>query len=184
MAAPTLRYRWTQQGFLLAEAAGAFEGRVELVEGEVWPVPIGRWHGRATARCIQLLAADGVIVTTESLATGDSLPDPDVWACPSDAREGDRLSARISLWNAADVLLVVEVSDETVAEDLGIKARLYGAAGYAVYWVVTRDTVFEHTGPGADGYRTVVRHRRGDEIRLPYAERTVTVADLVGEPGS
>lgn len=79
------------------------------------------------------------------------------------------------------MLLVVEVSDETVAEDLSIKARLYGAAGYAVYWVLTRDTLYEHTQPVGDGYLSVVRHLRGDEVALPYSGTTVSVADLLGE---
>ena len=97
------------------------------------------------------------------------------------AEERGWLSPRISRWDPADVLLVVEVSDETVVEDLDIKARLYGAAGYAAYWVLTREAVFEHTGPGPDGYRTVVRYRRGEEIPLPYADRGVAVSDLLGE---
>lgn len=182
MAVSTLRYRWTLDDFLRAEQAEVFTGRVELVDGEVWPLPIGRWHGRTTLRCVQLLGAEGVVVTTESLVTGDSLPDPDVWVCPAGAQELGWLSPRISRWAPSDALLVVEVSDEEVAEDLSIKARLYGAAGYAVYWVVTRDTVHEHTGPVDDGYRTVVRHQRGDEISLPYADRSIAVDALLGAP--
>lgn len=132
MAASTLRYAWTQEGFLLASEAGAFTGRVELVDGEVWPVAIGRWHGTAAAECVHLSRADGVRVTTESLATAGSLPDPDVWVRPADAQERGWLSPRISRWDPSDVLLVVEISDETVAEDLGIKARLYADRTVAV----------------------------------------------------
>ena len=181
MAATSLAYRWTQQAFLRATEAGVFDGRVELVDGQVRPVSIGRWHGRAVARCVVALATAGVDVTTESLATGGSLPDPDVWVCPEAATETGWLCPRISTWSPSDVLLVVEVSDETVAEDLGVKARLYGAAGCAVYWVLTRDTLYEHTCPTSDGYRSVVRHRRGDEVTLPYAAAAVSVADLLGE---
>ena len=100
---------------------------------------------------------------------------------PGGAREADRVSVRVSRWAPADVLLVVEVSDETVLADLDLKRRLYGAAGYAVYWVITRNAVFEHTEPDGEGYRTLVRHRRGDELRLPYADTTVPVDTIVAE---
>lgn len=181
MSATSLAYRWTQQAFLRATGAGMFDGRVELVDGEVWSSPVGRWHGRTTARCVAALTAEGVEVTTESLATGGSLPDPDVWVCPEAAVETGWLSPRISTWSPSDVLLVVEVSDETVAEDLSIKARLYGAAGYAVYWVLTPDTLYEHTQPAVDGYRSVVRHLRGGGVTLPYSGATSAVSDLLGE---
>ena len=180
MTASTLRYRWTRESFLRAETAGAFEGRVELVDGEVWPVSIGRWHGTTTMRVGSLLRDGAVEVTQESLVTADSLPDPDVWVRPAGAVESRWLSPRISVWGPADVLLVVEVSDETVAEDLSVKARLYGAAGYALYWVITHDTLYEHTSPDAQGYRTVRRYGRGDEVALPWAT-SLAVADLLGD---
>ena len=93
-----------------------------------------------------------------------------------------RLSSRLSRWAASDVLLVVEVSDETVAEDPGPKARLYGAAGYPVHWVVTREAVHEHPAPDASGYRTVTRHPEGDHLSLPHTGAVLTVADLVSGP--
>lgn len=97
MSAAPPTYRWTQQAFLRATEAGVFDGRVELVDGAVWPVSsIGRWHGRTVARCVVALTAEGVDVTTESLATGDSLPDPDVWVCPEAAVETEWLSPRTS----------------------------------------------------------------------------------------
>lgn len=181
MTAQPLRYRWTREEFLRAADADVFRDRVELVDGEVWPVVIGRWHGRATMRLGRLLAAEGVVVTAESLVTGESVPDPDVWVCPAGAEPAGEVSARVDRWAPGDVLLVVEVSDETVVADLNIKSGLYGAGGYPVYWVITRDAVFEHTEPDSDGYRTVVRHRPGDRIRLPYAHVTVAVEDLIAD---
>ncbi len=182
MTAQALRYRWTQHEFIRAATAGVFDGRVELVDGEVWRVAIGDWHGPTTMRCAHLLTADDVVVTQESLPTGDSLPDPDFWVRSARAEPTGKVSPRLSRWAADDVLLVVEVSDETVVADLDTKARLYGAAGYAVYWVLTREAVFEHTRPDGDGYRSVVRYRPGDGIPVPYADTSVAVADLVG-PG-
>ncbi len=182
MTAQALRYRWTQHEFIRAATAGVFDERVELVDGEVWPVVIGDWHGPTTMRCAHLLTVDDVVVTQESLATGDSLPGPDFWVRSTLAEPTAKVSPRLSRWAADDVLLVVEVSDETVVVDLNTKSRLYGAAGYPVYWVITREAVFEHTRPDADGYRSVVRYRPGDRIPVPYADTSVAVGDLVG-PG-
>lgn len=184
MSAQTLQYRWTRQEFLRADDAGVFDGRVELVNGEVWPVVIGGWHGVTTASCARQVHVSGVVVTHESLVAGDSLPDPDVWVRPAAATETDWLSQKVSRWDPADVLLVVEVSDATVQADLTTKATLYGAAGFAVYWVLTREGLHVHTGPDADGYRTVTRYRPDERVRLPYpgadgVELTLTVADLL-----
>lgn len=76
------------------------------------------------------------------------------------------VSPRLARWAPSDVLLVVEVSDETVHEDLTVKARLYAAAGYGRYWVVTRDAVHEHVDPDASGYRAVRVLGPGDSVTL------------------
>lgn len=70
------------------------------------------------------------------------------------------------------MLLVVEVSDESVFCDLNVKARLYGRAGFGVYWVVTQDAIYEHTEPSSDGYRNRHEYRRGD--RIPIRTPTLT----------
>lgn len=58
----------------------------------------------------------------------------------------------MSVWNADDVLLVIEVADETTIQDLTAKAALFGRAGYPVCWVVTPEAIDEHTGPTLTGY--------------------------------
>ncbi|MGK8523564.1 hypothetical protein ACRS6B_19345 [Nocardia asteroides] len=62
MTEASIAYRWTRSEFLRAWEAGAFDHRVELVEGEVWPVVIGSWHGRAVFRIARKLPTDGVEV--------------------------------------------------------------------------------------------------------------------------
>ena len=56
--------------------------------------------------------------------------------------------------DSSDVLLVIEVSDDTPRQDLSVKTRLYGRAGYPVYCVVAQDAIYEHTEPTSSGYRT------------------------------
>ncbi len=182
MSAQPVQYHWTSEAFLKAHEAGAFEGRVELVEGEVWPVVIGDWHGPATMRCAFLLHAPDLLVTQQTLPSGRSLPDPDVWVRRTSASPVAAVSPNISRWDPDDVLLVVEVSDNSVAADLTTKARLYGRAGYPVYWVVTRDAVREHTGPDQSGYRTVTRYGPGEQVPVRHTGGTLSVGELIGEP--
>lgn len=182
VTAEVLPYRWGTGGFLRAWEAGAFDDvRVEMVDGEVWPVSAGTWHGRTTARVIRALPDGGAEVTTESLVLATSVVDPDVWVRRTAAEPVRQASARLPVWDPADVLLVVEVGDEALQADLTVKARLYAAAGFAVYWVVSRDGVHVHTDPTGLGYRTVRQHRPGDRVPVPYgpAGATVGVSDLV-----
>jgi hypothetical protein len=63
------------------------------------------------------------------------------------------------------VLLVVEVSDDTMLHDLQIKTKLYGNAGYPVYWVVTMEAIYEHTEPYAGDTTTGGSTRRASGSR-------------------
>lgn len=184
MSAEPTQHRWSTEGFLRAWEAGGFDGaRVEMVDGEVWPVSVGSWHGRTTARVTRALPNGTHEVTSESLVLTTAVVDPDVWVHPAGARPRSMASRRMAVWDPADVLLVVEVSDETLAADLTVKARLCAAAGFAVYWVVGREGVREHTDPTPFGYRSVRQHWPGDRIAVPYADQPLDVAALVGSDG-
>ncbi|MDG4765404.1 Uma2 family endonuclease [Solwaraspora sp. WMMD406] len=179
MTESRLAYRWSQSEFLRASKAGAFDHRVELVDGAIWPVAVGSWHGDTVGRLLATLPRDGVRVTTATLPTGESLPDPDCWVRRIDASPIGTVGSRLSVWAAADVLLVVEVADETMIQDLNVKTRLYGQAGYPVYWVVTQRAVYEHTGPIRPGYRTRVEYLHGERIPVPYADAGLAVDELI-----
>lgn len=180
MSVAPLTYRWSASEFLRAWEAGAFDHRVELVEGEVWPVVIGSWHGRIQMRLAAVLPQEGVHLTSATLPSGESLPDPDCWIQRAGAKPIATLGSRLEVWDPADVLLVVEVSDDSVLTDLNTKARLYGRSGYPAYWVVTHDAIYEHTSPSPEGYRTRNEYRRGERIPVAYAGANVAVSDLLG----
>ncbi len=146
-------YRWSVGEFVRAWEADAFDARVELVEGEVWPVVVGDWHGDAVFQLAGLLGRLGLTGTTSTLPSNGSLPDPDLWLRRPGARPSGSLGSRLSTWSPSDVLLVVEVSDETLVADLTTKARLYGSAGWPLYWVVSRESVHVHSEPHPEGYR-------------------------------
>lgn len=177
LAAPV--YHWSQSEFLRAWEAGAFDHRVELVNGEIWPVVIGQWHGDTVGRVVGALPRAGVEVTTATLPSGESLPDPDCWVLREDATPLRPLGTKLAVWDPADVLLVVEVSDETMLPDLQTKMRLYGGAGYPVYWVVTQEAIYEHTEPIPNGYRTRREYRPGERTPVGYAGTDLAVADLI-----
>ena len=173
-------YRWTASEFLRAWEAGAFDQRVELIEGEVWPVVIGPWHSKTNVRLIRALPEVGAEVSMATLPSGGSLPDPDCWVLRTGATQTETPSRRLSAWSSEDVLLVVGVSDESVVADLNVKTRIYGSAGYAVYWVVTPDAIYEHTEPSSTGYVARREYPRGTRIPVRYAGTDLAVDDLLG----
>ena len=118
-------------------------------------------------------------MTTATLPTGGSLPDPDCWVRRAEADPIGAIGSRLSVWGASDVLLVVEVADETTIQDLNVKAKLYGQAGYPVYWVITQEAIYEHTGPISTGYRTRVEYLHGERIPVPYASTELAVDELI-----
>ena len=63
--------------------------------------------------------------------------------------------------------------------DLNVKARLYGSAGYAVYWVVAEDLIYEHTEPNAQGYTNVRKYGLGERIPVRYAGTDIAVDSLL-----
>jgi Uma2 family endonuclease len=64
-----------------------------------------------------------------------------------------------------DVALVVEVADSSLGEDRDL-ARVYGAGGVPVYWIVNLvDRQVEvYTGPGRGGYQSRVDFKPGQEV--------------------
>lgn len=56
MALAAETWHWDEASFIRAWEAGVFsDARVELVEGEVWPAPIGVWHGAVTGNLVRAL---------------------------------------------------------------------------------------------------------------------------------
>lgn len=179
MSETVAQYRMSAAEFLRAWEGGAFNSRVELIDGEVWPVVIGDWHGGAVMAVAALLRQPGAKVTGATLASGSSLPDPDCWVRRQGSRPSGTLGSRLSTWAPEDVLLVVEVSDETLMADLTTKVRVYGSAGWPAYWVVSPEAVYVHTGPHPQGYRQRIEYRAGEQVPLPYGDAAIAVDDLI-----
>jgi Uma2 family endonuclease len=72
---------------------------------------------------------------------------------------------------------VIEVSDNSLARDLGLKRQMYARAGIGQYVVVdlVHDVVLDHRTPFGDGYQDVTTLRAGGTMELGAGERSVPV---------
>jgi Uma2 family endonuclease len=132
------RHLLTVEQYHLMGEAGVFapDARVELIDGEVIDMaPMGSRHYGTVTRLDRLLTA---AIGPRAIVNGQmplrlgamSEPEPDL--CVLKARDDFYASA---LPTAADALLVIEVSDSTLAYDVRVKARLYARHGVPVCWV-------------------------------------------------
>jgi Uma2 family endonuclease len=83
----------------------------------------------------------------------------------------------------ADIALVVEVADSSLAKDRR-RTRTYGLGGIAAYWIVNlvERQVEVYTNPGPDGYASRVDYAVGTEVPLVIDGMTVgriAVADML-----
>jgi Uma2 family endonuclease len=163
--------------FWVLADAGAFEGfvKTELIEGEIQVVnAVHSLHARAHAvftgeLYTALKGSPLILLSTPSTAlSDDSIPEPDI-AIASKA-EGKAVEG-------SDILLAIEISDTTLAFDMGRKLRLYARHGVPEYWVVDVEgrAVHQFWGPSAEGYAERRAVAFGDEVE------SETIVGLVAE---
>ena len=100
----------------------------------------------------------------------DSEPQPDIVLLRAEC------ARRATVPTAADVLLVIEVADSTLAHDRSIKIPLYARHGILEAWlfdVTTRSTTI-FRDPSPEGYRTVLTPGHHETIR-PCARPDVLI---------
>ena len=160
------------------------DDRVELLNGEIFDMsPVGSSHAAVVDRLnFWLSQAAGVsaIVRIQSpiRLSNYAMPEPDVTLLRprpdfyADAHPGPE-----------DVLLIVEVSDTSLAYDTERKLPAYGAAGIPEVWIVNlnADCIDRHITPTTHGYRLRERLVPGDHFApgcLPDA--SFAVAGILG----
>jgi Uma2 family endonuclease len=111
---------------------------VELIDGEIFDMAaIGSPHAAVTNRLARPLTRalrdEAALVNVQSPLRLDAYnePQPDVMLLRSRADD-----YRASHPNAADVLLLVEVSETSLAYDRGVKLALYAKFGVPEVWIV------------------------------------------------
>jgi Uma2 family endonuclease len=113
------------------------EARIELIDGELFDMPpIGPAHAGRVKRCIRLFSravGDAAIVSAQDLVMlGDfSAPQPDVALL----RWRDDFYEQAHP-GPADILVVVEVADSTLAHDHDRKPPLYARFAVPEVWLV------------------------------------------------
>lgn len=133
------RHRITVEHYYRMAEAGLFaeDARVELIDGEIIDMPpMGSRHAGRSSRLADLLSA---AVAGRALVRHDkpirlgshSEPQPDIAVVK--ARDDYYESGHPT---AADVLLLVEVSDATLRYDRDVKAALYARHGIPELWIV------------------------------------------------
>ncbi len=112
------------------------DDQVELLEGWLIPKlpknPPHRIVTKLTRDALEEIVPDDCYVDSqEPITLPDSEPEPDVVIVRGETRDYQN-----SHPEAADILLIVEVSDSTLDKDRGVKKRSYARAGIPVYWII------------------------------------------------
>ena len=152
-------YRMADTGIL------APKDRVELIDGEIVEMaPIGSAHSGTTNRLTKLVAqavADGrVLASVQGPLRLDPFNEPQPDLMLLRPRADDYTTSHPT---AADVLLLVEVADSSLAWDRGPKLGLYARHAVPEVWIVDLPgrAVEVCRGPGPDGYAERLRLTAG-----------------------
>ena len=152
-------YRMAEAGIL------AQNDRVELIGGEIFDmVPIGSAHAGKTNRLNRLfarVAAEGLaLVSVQGPLRLDAYNEPEPDLMLLKPREDDYQGRHPG---AADVLLLVEISESSLVHDRGTKLPLYAKFGVPEVWIVDlRDAAIEvYREANGDAYASKQRLTSG-----------------------
>ncbi|HEX5370578.1 MAG TPA: Uma2 family endonuclease [Dehalococcoidia bacterium] len=182
---PTRRLFTVDEYYRMAEAGILGEDeRVELVEGEIIEMPpIGSQHASIVDHLAELLRR-GLVPERHQLRIqgplrldGESQLQPDLTLLKprSDFYAGAHPSAE-------DVLLLIAVSDTTLAYDIGRKQAVYADAGVPEYWVVdvAGRRIEVYRGPALDNYKQRLIIMPGESIApLAFPDLMIAVNDVL-----
>ena len=163
------KHRLTVEEYHRIGEAGIFheDMRIELIEGELIDMaPIGSLHVATVNDLVaqfSLAIAGVAIISVQNpiLLAPSTEPQPDITLlrCRQD-------SYRSALPGAADILLLIEVTDSSASYDRQVKIPLYARHGIPEVWLVDlqqkRLETYRHPDPETGEYRLLEQHRRGN----------------------
>ncbi len=175
--------KWTIADYHRIIAAGVLAGRqVELLDGDIVDtapeLPIHRATYRRGARYLESLLCDRAVVFTTAPITllNNSEPQPDICVvAPPESRYDQRHPT------PADIYWLIEVSNSTLAYDLGEKAELYARNTISEYWVIDipNQQLWLHREPLNGRYRSISRQSSGTISPLSQPDVAVAIAHLL-----
>ena len=179
------RRRFTVDEYECMGRAGIIheDERVELIDGEVIQLPpMGPGHGGRTKRFnyafVSRLGGRAIVSVQDPLRLpphGEPQPDlallrprPDFYTTSHPGPE--------------DVLLVVEVSDTTLAYDRDVKIPTYAAAGIPEVWIVDVGgrRVLVYRDPVGGTYREVMVVQQGTLSPLAFPDLVIQLGEILG----
>lgn len=172
-------YEMAQTGLIAPDA------RVELIEGEVVRMaPIGDRHGAAVEELDELLhqaVAGRARVRCQMPVRLDDYSEPEPDFVIMRPRNGRNDRAHPS---AADVFLVIEISDSTLRYDLDVKVPLYARHGIREVWVVDlqHQKLHLHRSPAGGSYQYVTSVPDGGDPAIPgVSGATVDLSGILSD---
>jgi Uma2 family endonuclease len=184
--APPARHRFSVDAYHHMAEAGILSpaDRTELIDGEIIQMPpVGSPHMGAVIALTQLLARivpASVRVSVQNPLRLDDLhePEPDL-VLLRDRFDGYR---RPPLPSAADVLLLIKVSDTSLRYDREVKLPLYARHGVPEVWIVdlAAGVVEVYRKHAGTTYTEVATRGRGEALEpLLQPGLSIRVEDIV-----
>lgn len=182
-----VRKKWNVQECRILTENGLLEpGKYELIEGEiVFKMGQSRLHIAIINKIIFLLAAifgsEGIQSQAQiGIGERDEFNDPEPDVAVLRGSVDDYLEHEPD--PAADVHLLVEVSNSSLKGDMTIKAQIYARHGLPEYWVVAipNRELIVYRQPTAQGYASVQTFHDTDRVSpLAAPHGSVCLADML-----
>jgi len=181
--------RWTRKEYYRAAELGLFrpDERLELLDGEILQKMSPQKPPHATvvelaARAVTVAFGPDYYVRHQLplILNPKSEPEPDVLVVP-----GSPSDYASSHPTAADVRLVIEVSDTTLRLDRERKQTAYARAGIPEYWILNLPgrRLEVYRDPSGARYRSITFYTDQEEIApLAAPQSLVRVSDLLPQP--
>lgn len=155
---------------------------IELINGEIIEImPKGTKHTSANSKILRFfikLFDEKVIVRGQDPIRLDNVsqPEPDIVLAKWDEKEYSENHP-----TPAEILLIMEISDTTLAYDREAKAQAYSRNGIQQYLLLNlqNETLEDYREPNADGYGAKRTYRSGDVFNLvAFPEIEIKFDDL------
>ena len=157
-------YKWSIEEWHELIESGLLEGKpVQLLDGDIIEMsPEREEHSYTNDDVAELLREQlrGLAKIREShpITLDNSEPEPDIAVV--------KLPKTIYTQHhpyPEDIYWLIEVSNKTLAIDLGQKSKIYARNGIAEYWVIdlVNKKLIVHTQPQSDSYSQIVEYTMG-----------------------